>query len=175
MGSLFSVPKGPYSECRYHLRADSHERTDERREHANGFKSKVLATRVGKLTPAIPQVRGLPGGSEPFYPKALVRSERALAAAVAQSYLQGVSTRRMLKIEENVAQGLTVFSLPAEHRQRLRAKNVNERVNLEMRRRTRVATFFPNEASLLRLVSALLSEMSDDWEFGRGYLTMEAR
>jgi len=88
-----------------YLRADSRERTEERRGHANGFKSKVLTTRVGKLTLAIPQVRGLVEGFEPFYPKALervVRSERALAAAVAESCLQGVSTRRMLKITEEL-------------------------------------------------------------------------
>ncbi len=41
-----------------------------------------------------------------------------------------------------------------------------------MRRRTRVATLFPNEASLLRLVSAVLIEVSDDWETGRVYATM---
>ena len=47
-----------------------------------------------------------------------------------------------------------------------------ERVNREIRRRTRVATLFPNEASLLRLVSAVLNEVSDDWETGKVYLTM---
>ncbi len=45
----------------------------------------------------------------------------------------------------------------------------------EIKRRTRVATLFPNEASLLRLASAVLSEISDDWETERAYLTMEAR
>ncbi len=47
-----------------------------------------------------------------------------------------------------------------------------ERLNQEIKRRTRVATLFPNEASLLRLVSAILSENSDDWETGKTYLTM---
>jgi transposase-like protein len=47
-----------------------------------------------------------------------------------------------------------------------------ERTNQEIKRRTRVATLFPNEASLLRLVSAILSEISDDWETGKTYLTM---
>jgi len=78
-------------------------------------------------------------------------------------------------IEENVGQRLTVFALPAEHRRRLRPTNANERVNLEIRRRTHVATLFPNEAYLHRLVTALLSEISDDWESGRVYLTREAR
>ena len=45
----------------------------------------------------------------------------------------------------------------------------------EIKRRTRVATLFPNEASVLRLVSAVLSEISDDWETERSYLNMKAR
>ena len=50
-----------------------------------------------------------------------------------------------------------------------------ERLNKEIKRRTRVATLFPNEASLLSLASAVLSEISDDRETERAYLTMEAR
>ncbi len=89
-------------------------------------------------------------------------------------------------IESDVPEGLTVFELPATHRRRLRTSNMLERVNQEIKRRTRVATLFPNEASLLRLVSAILSEISailseisailseisDDWETGKVYLTM---
>ena len=75
-------------------------------------------------------------------------------------------------IESDVPEGLTVFELPAAHRRRLRTSNMLERVNQEIKRRTRVATLFPNEASLLRLVSAILSEISDDWETGKVYLTM---
>ncbi|MDD4131688.1 MAG: transposase, partial [Desulfuromonadaceae bacterium] len=41
-----------------------------------------------------------------------------------------------------------------------------------IRRRTRVASIFPNDASCLRLVSAVLMEISEDWETGRAYLTM---
>ena len=48
-----------------------------------------------------------------------------------------------------------------------------ERVNQELKRRTRVARMFPNEASLLRLVSALLAEISDDWQTAKIYLNME--
>ena len=50
-----------------------------------------------------------------------------------------------------------------------------ERLNKEIKRRTRVATLFPNEASVLRLVSAVLSEIGDDWETERSDLKMEAR
>jgi transposase-like protein len=75
--------------------------------------------------------------------------------------------------EENVPEGLTVFALPAAHRKRLRTTNLLERLNKEIKRRTRVATLFPNEASLLRLVSAVLIEISEDWETGKVYLNMQ--
>ena len=78
-------------------------------------------------------------------------------------------------LEANVPEAITVFGFPPGHRRRLRTNNGLERLNKEIKRRTRVATLFPNEASLLRLVSAVLSEISDDWETERSYLNMEAR
>ena len=76
-------------------------------------------------------------------------------------------------METNIPEGLAVFELPASHRRRLRTTNMLERLNQEIKRRTRVATLFPNEASLLRLVSAILSETSEDWETGKVYLKMQ--
>jgi transposase-like protein len=55
----------------------------------------------------------------------------------------------------------------------LRTSNGLERVNQELRRRTRVVRLFPNEASLMRLVSALLVEVSEDWETENLYLNMD--
>jgi protein gp37 len=78
-------------------------------------------------------------------------------------------------LEENVPEALTVLRIPAAHRRRLRTTNGLERLNKEIKRRTRVATLFPNEPSLLRLASAVLSEISDDWETERAYLNMETR
>jgi transposase-like protein len=66
--------------------------------------------------------------------------------------------------EEALQQGFTVFSLPPSHRRRLRTTNLVERLNEEIRRRTRVARLFPNEASCLRLVSAVLMEIAEDWQ-----------
>jgi transposase-like protein len=83
------------------------------------------------------------------------------------------SPRLAAWMEENLPQGLNVFALPAAHQKRLRTSNALERVNLELKRRTRVASLFPNEASLLRLVSALLQETSEGWETGKVYLNME--
>lgn len=55
----------------------------------------------------------------------------------------------------------------------MRTANALERVNLELERRTRVARVFPNQSSLLRLISVLLSGTSDDRETGKIYLNME--
>ena len=56
--------------------------------------------------------------------------------------------------EENLPDGFTTFELPLGQRPRLRTTNCLERVNRELKRRTRVASIFPNTASCLRLVSA---------------------
>ena len=73
-------------------------------------------------------------------------------------------------LEEHVPEGISVFALPIPQRRYLRTTNMLERVHKELKRRTRVATLFPNEASLLRLVSAVLAEVSEEWECGKVYL-----
>jgi transposase-like protein len=85
-----------------HLQAQPHERSAQRTGYANGFKAKTLLTRSGPIPLAIPQVREC---EEPFYPQALERgqrSEKALSLAVAEMYLQGVSTRRVTKVLESL-------------------------------------------------------------------------
>ncbi len=80
--------------------------------------------------------------------------------------------------EENIPEGFTVFKFPEEHRRRIRTSNMVERLNREINRRTRVVGIFPNSASLrqaqgtacLRLVTAVLMEISEEWEQGRVYL-----
>ncbi|MBX3649726.1 MAG: IS256 family transposase, partial [Rhodocyclaceae bacterium] len=73
-------------------------------------------------------------------------------------------------LEANVPEGLAVFAFPAEHRRRLRTNNALERLNRELKRRTRVASIFPNEASLLRLATAVLMETDDEWQTEKRYL-----
>jgi putative transposase len=75
-------------------------------------------------------------------------------------------------IETNVPEGLTVLILPPGHRKRMRTTNLLENLNKQIKRRTRVATLFPNEASLLRLVAAVVVEITEDWETGKVYLDM---
>ena len=92
------------------LGAAPYERSDERRGHANGFKPKRVKTRVGEIELAIPQVRGVEG--ENFYPKSRergARSERALKLAIAEMYVQGVSTRKVVDITRELC-GLDVSS-----------------------------------------------------------------
>jgi transposase-like protein len=74
-------------------------------------------------------------------------------------------------LEANVPESLTVLRLPPSHRRRLRTTNMLERLNRELKRRTRVATLFPNDASLLRLATAVLVEISEEWETGKRYVT----
>jgi len=74
--------------------------------------------------------------------------------------------------QENLAEGLAVFGYPPSHRTRLRTTNGLERINRELKRRTRVASIFPNAPSCLRLVSALLAECDEEWMTGKIYLNM---
>ena len=349
-----------------HLGAAPNERTEARTGHANGFKDKTLATRIGQITVAVPQVRAVDGQGGGFYPQSLergTRSERALKLALAEMYVQGVSTRKVAAVteqlcgfqvssgqvsqaakeldatleawrsrplapqpyvyldaryervrqaglvqkaavliavgvdgagkrsilgvsvalsehevhwrtflqslvarglrgvrlvvsdaheglkaarlavlggvpwqrcqfhlqqnasayvprqdmkaqaaadiravfnapnraeadallrravqkyeatapklaawmEENLPEGLAVSTFPEAHRRLLRTTNGVERVNREVKRRTQVASIFPNEASCLRLASAVLMEISDDWQAGKAYLTFIER
>jgi len=75
-------------------------------------------------------------------------------------------------MEENIPEGLTIFHFSVEHRRRLRTSNIAERVNQEIRRRTRVARIFPNVESCERLVSAIAMEISEDWIAGKIYLNV---
>ena len=77
-------------------------------------------------------------------------------------------------MEVNIPEGFTDFAFPMAHRRRLRTSNYMERLSQEIKRRTRVVRVFPNEDSCLRLVSAILIEFSEEWEFGRIYLRIES-
>jgi len=76
-------------------------------------------------------------------------------------------------MEVNIPEGFTVFSFPRAHQRRLRTSNYLERLSQEIKRRTRIVRVFPNEQSCLRLVSAILMEIGEEWEYGRLYLRME--
>lgn len=83
-----------------HLGAAPYERSEDRTDYANGFKPKTIKTGLGQLDLQVPQTR-----SASFYPSALeqgVRADRALYMAVAEMYVNGVSTRKVSKITEKL-------------------------------------------------------------------------
>ena len=74
------------------------------------------------------------------------------------------------KIDEEIVDALACFCFPRAHRKRIRTTNALERLNQEIKRRTRVVRIFPNSASALRLIATLAMEQSEDWD--RRYLDM---
>jgi transposase-like protein len=94
----------------------------------------------------------------------------AYLARAVQKYLKTAS-RLAEWMAANIPEGLTVFAFPAAHRRLLRTTNGVERLHREVRRRARVVSIFPNQASCLRLVSAIHAEISEEWLTGRIYLT----
>ena len=105
-----------------------------------------------------------------FTAPSLADAQNLLARTVTK-YLP-VASKLANWMETNLPEGLTVMSFPTGQRQRLRTVNPLERLNQEIRRRTRVVGVFPNEAACLRLVSALAMETSDEWETGKVYLNL---
>ena len=76
-------------------------------------------------------------------------------------------------LEEHIEECLTCLAFPESHRRRIRTTNGLERLNQEIKRRTRVVRIFPNREACLRLVAALAVERSEEWLTGRRYLDME--
>ena len=103
-----------------------------------------------------------------FNAESLALATQKLAAAV-EKY-SAIAPKLAAWMEENLQEGFTVFAFPEPIRQRLRTSNLCETINRQIKRRTRVASIFPNEASCLRLVSAILMELSNDWESSNAYL-----
>jgi putative transposase len=100
--------------------------------------------------------------------------------ATAETYLgkavqkyQKSASRLAEWMADNIPEGLTVFAFPVAHRRRIRTTNGVERLHREVRRRARVVSIFPSQASCLRLVSAVLNEISEEWLTGRMYLSFE--
>lgn len=73
-------------------------------------------------------------------------------------------------LSENIEEGLTCYRFPKKHRRKIRTSNGVERINREIKRRTRVAVLFPNGESALRLVTAVLMEIHEEWITGKMYL-----
>ena len=96
----------------------------------------------------------------------------AWLARTVQKYAEN-SSKLADWMENNIPEGLTVFNFPRDHQRRIRTANLLERLNREVKRRTRVVGIFPNENACLRLISAFLMEKSEAWLIGHRYLSFE--
>lgn len=105
----------------------------------------------------------------------LVKAETALAELVAA--YRNTAPKLATWLEENAPEGLAVFTLPEHHRKRMRTSNSMERsVQQELKRRAIEVRVFPNEASLERLVSAVLVEIDDKWAaVNKAYIKWECQ
>jgi len=130
------VNQAMQGEVAQHLAADPHQRTGRRKGYRNGVKSRTLSTRVGPLALDVPQTRGC----EPYHPSMFARwqrSERALLIACAEMYFQGVSTRKVQNVLEQMCAGeissATVSRIASE---------LDEKLS-DFRRRSLKATEYP--------------------------------
>jgi transposase-like protein len=75
--------------------------------------------------------------------------------------------------EEHIGETLTFYRLPRQHHKHMKSTNLLERLNEEIKRRTRVVRIFPNPASCLRLVLALCTETHETWLEDHRYINMD--
>ena len=141
-------PSVPWQRCQFHLQQNA----------------QAYVTRISRKREVAESIRAIFNAENTQEAERLVE----LTAAKYEKDMPKLSAW----LRENIFEGLVIFQFPLEHRRRLRTSNIAERVNQEIRRRTRVARIFPNAASCERLVSAILMETSEQWLSGKIYLTV---
>lgn len=145
-----TLPSTPWQRCQFHLQ-----------QNAQAYVPQ-LAMRASVAA----DIRSI------FNSQDLAHAEERLAQLVVKYEKTAASLSKWM--ETAIPQGLTVMLLAEPLRKRLRTSNMCENLNHQIKRRTRVAGLFPNENSVLRLVTAILMETSEEWETGKSYLTLTA-
>ncbi len=141
-----------------HFQGASHQRCQV--HYARNLLGMVGATRRKELAADLRAIFAAPDG----------RSALGLASSVAEKWRRKGHEKVAEHIEEHIEECLSCLAFPESHRQRIRTTNGLERLNQEIKRRTRVVRIFPNRASCLRLMSALAVEQSEEWVTSRRYL-----
>jgi len=144
-----TLPSVPWQRCQFHLQQNA----------------QAYVTRLDQRKPVAQRIRAI------FNAPDRVEAERLLKQAI--EFWATDAPKLAQWAEENLPDGFAAFDLPHGQRVRLRTTNGLERINREIKRRTRVASIFPNTASCLRLVSALLAEYDEDWMTGKIYLNLK--
>lgn len=144
-----TLPSVPWQRCQFHLQQNA----------------QAYVTRLDQRKPVAQRIRAI------FNAPDRAEAERLLKQTIAAWSTD--APKLALWAENNLPEGFTVFERPLAQRPRLRTTNGLERINREIKRRTRVASIFPNAASCLRLVSALLAECDEDWMTGKIYLNLK--
>lgn len=144
-----TLPSVPWQRCQFHLQQNA----------------QAYVTRLDQRKPVAQRIRAI------FNAPDRAEAERLLKQAIEAWSADAPKLAQWA--EDNLLEGFTVFDLPLAQRPRLRTTNGLERINREIKRRTRVASIFPNSASCLRLVSALLAECDEDWMTGKIYLNLK--
>ncbi len=93
-----------------------------------------------------------------------------IASSVAEKWRQKGNEKVACHLEEHIEECLCCLAFPESHHRRIRTTNGLERLNQEIKRRSRVVRIFPNTQACLRLVTALAVEQSEEWITGRRYL-----
>ncbi len=145
-----TLPSVPWQRCQFHLQ-----------QNAQSY-----VTRLDQRKPIAQRIRAIFNAPDRAEAERLLKQAIEAWAADAPKLAQWA--------EGNLPEGFAVFDLPLAQRMRLRTTNGLERINRELKRRTRVASIFPNTASCLRLVSALLAECDEEWMTGKIYLNLQA-
>ena len=144
-----TLPSVPWQRCQFHLQQNA----------------QAYVTRLDQRKPVAQRIRAI------FNAPDRAEAERLMKQSI--EFWSTDSPKLVQWAEENLPDGFAVFDLPYGQRIRLRTTNSLERINREIKRRTRVASIFPNTASCLRLVSALLAECDEDWMTGKIYLNLK--
>lgn len=144
-----TLPSVPWQRCQFHLQQNA----------------QAYITRLDQRKPVAQRIRAI------FNAPDRTEAERLLKQSI--DIWKTEAPKLAQWAEENLPEGFTVFNFPHGQRVRLRTTNGLERINREIRRRTRVASIFPNTASCLRLVSALLSECDEEWMTAKIYLNLK--
>ena len=166
--------------------AARYERSEARHGYRSGHYDRNLTTTSGNVTLHMPRLKGV--SFETTIIERYRRRESSVEEALIEMYLAGVSVRRVEDItealwgskvspstirEDGIEETLTYCDFPSEHWTRIRTNNVIERLNREIRRRTRVVGTFPDGNSALMLVCARLRHVAGTQWGNKKYMNMK--